>query len=57
MGSILYSGSFEPVYHENSLPPYQNFTVTLPSSAAKGKGQINVAHVSLIGVSCLPLSY
>lgn len=51
LGDILYNGSFNPVYHETSLPPYQNFTVTVPSSATKGKGQINVAHFSLIGVS------
>ena len=50
LGTILYNGPFKPVYHETNLPPYENFTVTLPSSAAKGKGQINVAHASLIGV-------
>ncbi|CAI7582295.1 unnamed protein product [Penicillium bialowiezense] len=49
LGTVLYNGPFKPVYHESSLPPYQNFTVTVPSSAAKGKGQINVAHATLIG--------
>jgi hypothetical protein len=51
MGTILYNGPFDPVYHESSQPPYENFTVTVPESAAKGKGQINVAHATLIGVS------
>ncbi|KAI2787699.1 hypothetical protein POX_f08074 [Penicillium oxalicum] len=31
MGTILYVGSFDPKYHEFNLPPYQNFTVKLPS--------------------------
>ncbi|CAI7581212.1 unnamed protein product [Penicillium glandicola] len=49
LGTILYNGPFSPVYHETSLPPYENFTVTVPASAALGKGQINVAHAALIG--------
>ncbi|KAJ5863899.1 uncharacterized protein N7529_005815 [Penicillium soppii] len=49
LGTILYNGPFKPVYHETSLPPYENFTVTVPASAAKGNGQINVAHAALIG--------
>lgn len=44
------------MYHETSLPPYENFTVTVPASAAKGNGQINVAHAALIGVSYPSLS-
>ena len=51
MGSILYNGPFDPVYHEAYLPPYQNFTVTVPSSYAAGHAQVNVAHATLIGVS------
>lgn len=53
LGKILYNGPFKPVYHESSLPPYQNFSVTVPESAAKGTGQINVAHATLIGVCIL----
>ncbi|EKV07748.1 hypothetical protein Pdw03_4204 [Penicillium digitatum] len=49
LGAILYNGPFNPVYHESNLPPYENFTVTVPASATLGKGQINVAHASLIG--------
>lgn len=33
------------------MPPYQNFTVTVPSSFAAGQAQVNVAHTTLIGVS------
>ncbi|KAJ5500045.1 hypothetical protein N7453_009096 [Penicillium expansum] len=49
LGTILYNGPFNPVYHESNLAPYENFTVTVPASATLGKGQINVAHAALIG--------
>lgn len=51
LGTILYNGPFKPEYHESGLPPYENFTVTVPASATLGKNQINVAHAALIGVS------
>lgn len=51
MGRILYNGPFKPVYHEQSLPPYENFTVTVPDSFESGDAVIGVAHVSLVGVS------
>jgi hypothetical protein len=51
LGTILYNGPFNPVYHEHNLPPYENFTVTVPASATLGKSQINIAHAALIGVS------
>ena len=51
MGTILYNGPFSPVYHETYLPPYQNFTVQVPSSFGAGTALIGVAHVTLIGVS------
>ncbi|KAJ5168937.1 uncharacterized protein N7482_004531 [Penicillium canariense] len=54
MGSILYNGPFKPVYHETSRPPYQNFTVSLPSGFAPGNAQINVAHATLIGAGPFP---
>jgi hypothetical protein len=50
MGNILYNGQFNPQYHEPYLPPYQNFTVQVPSSFS-GTALIGVAHVTLIGVS------
>ncbi|OQD66890.1 hypothetical protein PENPOL_c004G06743 [Penicillium polonicum] len=49
LGTILYNGPFNPVYHESNLPPYENFTVTVPASATLGKSQINIAHAALIG--------
>ncbi|KAF3389484.1 hypothetical protein F1880_003470 [Penicillium rolfsii] len=54
MGTILYNGGFKPEYHETSLPPYENFTVTVPSSFAAGNAQINVAHAALVGASQYP---
>ncbi|KAI1832367.1 hypothetical protein CBS147337_6625 [Penicillium roqueforti] len=51
MGSIFYNRLFDPVSHETYLPPYQNFTVTVPSSFAAGQAQVNVAHTALIGVT------
>ena len=51
MGTILYVGSFDPKYHEFNLPPYQNFTVKLPSDLGAGRAHINIAHATLIGVS------
>lgn len=57
MGTVVYNGKFDPVYHEAYLPPYQNFTVTVPSSFSAGNGQVNVAHATLVGVSvALPRS-
>ncbi|KAJ5774138.1 hypothetical protein N7457_009034 [Penicillium paradoxum] len=49
IGTILYNGPFKPEYHENNRPPYENFTVKVPSDAVLGKSQINVAHAALIG--------
>lgn len=53
MGQILYNGPFKPVYHEYYLPPYENFTVTVPESVENGEAVLGVAHVSLVGVSGL----
>ncbi|OOO07978.1 hypothetical protein AFCA_012472 [Aspergillus flavus] len=53
LGTLLYNGPFKPEYHDSS-PPYQNFTVTIPDSIAKGDAQINVAHVAIVGASAWP---
>jgi hypothetical protein len=53
MGQILYNGPFNPQYHETYNPPYENFTVQVPSNIASGTALIGVAHVTLIGVSAL----
>lgn len=50
MGTILYNGKFNPQYHETSQPPYQNFSVKVPTDFTSGNAQINVAHATLIGV-------
>ncbi|KAJ5543736.1 hypothetical protein N7513_007244 [Penicillium frequentans] len=54
MGSIVYNGLFDPTYHETYLPPYQNFTVTVPFAFAAGQAQINVAHATLLGAGPYP---
>ncbi|KAE8161896.1 hypothetical protein BDV40DRAFT_266592 [Aspergillus tamarii] len=53
LGTLLYNGPFKPEYHDN-LGPYENFTVTIPDSIAKGDAQINVAHVAIVGASAWP---
>ncbi|KAF5379412.1 hypothetical protein D9615_006538 [Tricholomella constricta] len=57
MGFILYNGGYNPQYHQNApgfKPPHQNFTVSIPSTAQKGKAQLGVTHVSLIGAGASP---
>ncbi|KAL4760986.1 uncharacterized protein BDW70DRAFT_53864 [Aspergillus foveolatus] len=51
----LYHGDFNPQYHESYLPPYENFTVTIPASTPKGKAVVAVAHAALVGASNVPL--
>lgn len=51
MGTILYHGPFDPKYYEMGQPPYQNFSLAIPSSIPTGNAQINVAHAALVGVS------
>ncbi|KAI9044749.1 uncharacterized protein KD926_011719 [Aspergillus affinis] len=53
MGRILYNGPFKPVYHEYYLPPYENFTVTVPDFD-NGDAVLGVAHVSLVGAGPFP---
>ncbi|KIM51714.1 hypothetical protein SCLCIDRAFT_142654 [Scleroderma citrinum Foug A] len=54
MGQILYNGPFDPQYQESMTPPYKNFTVQVPSSAAAGTALIGVVHVMLIGAGYYP---
>ncbi|KAI9371154.1 hypothetical protein BJX61DRAFT_543951 [Aspergillus egyptiacus] len=54
LGSALYNGPFKPAYHEYYNPPYENFTVTIPESTAKGKAVVGVAHAALVGASNWP---
>ncbi|KAK1143225.1 hypothetical protein N8T08_006924 [Aspergillus melleus] len=54
MGQILYNGPYKPVYHEYYLPPYENFTVTVPDSVESGEAVLGVTHVSLVGAGPFP---
>ncbi|KAI0772276.1 hypothetical protein BC629DRAFT_1595481 [Irpex lacteus] len=48
-GYVLYSGAFNPAYHEPSLPPYENFTVYVPAGFGQGDAVLSVAHLVLVG--------
>lgn len=52
MGNLVYSGAYNPqLTSAGWKPPYQNFTVTVPSQFVPGSEvSLNVAHFSLIGV-------
>ncbi|KAF8885679.1 hypothetical protein CPB84DRAFT_1788127 [Gymnopilus junonius] len=58
LGSILYDGGYNPQFTSNApfKPPHQNFTVTIPSFLAKGRAQLAVFHVSLIGAGFAPFT-
>ena len=49
MGNILFFGPYTP--NPNGSPPSQTFTVTIPAGTQKGRAQLGVAHLALIGVS------
>ncbi|GLB41551.1 hypothetical protein LshimejAT787_1001510 [Lyophyllum shimeji] len=57
LGNILYNGGYKPQYNQppDSKPPHQNFTVTIPSTLAKGKALLGVAHMTLIGAGAAPI--
>ncbi|KIK68468.1 hypothetical protein GYMLUDRAFT_35890 [Collybiopsis luxurians FD-317 M1] len=59
LGTVLYNGPFDPEFRTvpgtPNLPPYQNFTLTVPSNFAKGNAQLGVVHVALVGLSETPL--
>ncbi|KAJ4482014.1 hypothetical protein J3R30DRAFT_3699343 [Lentinula aciculospora] len=56
LGTILYNGPFNPQFSipSNSLPPHENFTVSIPEGFVKGRTQFGVLHVSLIGAGLAP---
>ncbi|KAF7377901.1 hypothetical protein MSAN_00213800 [Mycena sanguinolenta] len=58
LGTILYNGPYDPEFSSSgggvNHRPYQNFTVTIPSSASPGKAQLGVAHVALVGAGQYP---
>ncbi|EJD05317.1 uncharacterized protein FOMMEDRAFT_78189 [Fomitiporia mediterranea MF3/22] len=50
MGSILYSGSFNPQRGPGFFgEPVQNFTVTIPDGFQPGPAVLSVAHANLVG--------
>ncbi|KAI6043337.1 hypothetical protein EDC04DRAFT_2866349 [Pisolithus marmoratus] len=55
MGQILYNGPFDPQYHGPTTPPYENFTVQIPSSVGKGPAKIGVIHLTLISAGPFPM--
>ncbi|KAG7095704.1 hypothetical protein E1B28_006418 [Marasmius oreades] len=56
IGEVLYNGPYNPTFEvpSSSLPPYQNFTVTIPASTPKGAAQLSLSHFSLVGASRQP---
>ncbi|KAJ3747135.1 hypothetical protein DFH05DRAFT_1478630 [Lentinula detonsa] len=56
LGTILYNGPFNPQFSSpsDSLPPHENFTVSIPEEFVKGRTQLGVMHVSLVGAGLAP---
>ncbi|KAE9398512.1 hypothetical protein BT96DRAFT_33287 [Gymnopus androsaceus JB14] len=56
LGTILYSGSFNPQYATppGTLPPHQNFSLQVPETFAVGYAQLGVAHMYLLGAGLSP---
>jgi len=54
IGTVLFNGQYSPKLHEQPGRPYQNFTVTIPSSFPKGKAQLATARLHLIGAGPSP---
>ncbi|KAK7469281.1 hypothetical protein VKT23_003765 [Stygiomarasmius scandens] len=56
LGTPMFMGDFNPEFHEGDLPPYQNFTVTIPGSVQGGStNMISVAHFMLLGAGATPI--
>ncbi|THV00822.1 hypothetical protein K435DRAFT_569922, partial [Dendrothele bispora CBS 962.96] len=56
LGTPMFMGDFKPDFHEGDLPPYQNFTVTIPGSVQAGStNMISVAHFMLLGAGATPI--
>ncbi|KAI0326895.1 hypothetical protein GY45DRAFT_54352 [Cubamyces sp. BRFM 1775] len=57
LGNVVYAGPYNPQLvqgQEAWKPPYQNFTVTVPSTFEDGQVSLGVAHFSLIGAGAMP---
>ncbi|KAJ3747222.1 hypothetical protein DFH05DRAFT_1457636 [Lentinula detonsa] len=55
LGIPLFAGNYTPQYHEQNLPPYENFTITVPGTLAAGTNMLTVAHFMLVGASAVPV--
>ncbi|KAJ3490653.1 hypothetical protein NLI96_g1283 [Meripilus lineatus] len=49
LGTILFSGDYNPQLSDPSKPPFQHFSVPVPVSLPIGTASLNVAHFSLVG--------
>lgn len=54
VGLVLYRGSYSPVIHTTSKPPYQSFSFTIPPNFTKGLAQLNVLHNSTLSPNSIP---
>ncbi|KAI0669158.1 hypothetical protein C8Q78DRAFT_978246 [Trametes maxima] len=57
LGNVVYSGVYTPKLQQGQeayKPPYQNFTITVPSTMSPGQSSLSVAHFSLVGAGAMP---
>ncbi|KAF8844282.1 hypothetical protein BDN67DRAFT_978187 [Paxillus ammoniavirescens] len=54
IGTILYTGPFNPLLGPEYYGPYQDFTVTIPSSTPAGQANLAAADFYLVGASQVP---
>ncbi|KAI0647687.1 hypothetical protein C8Q79DRAFT_524245 [Trametes meyenii] len=57
LGNVVYSGVYAPKLQQGQeayKSPYQNFTVTVPSTFTAGQVSLGVAHFSLVGAGAMP---
>ena len=51
LGDTLFAGPFNPQFQPpDNGPPFQNYTVTVPSGFPTGLAALSVTHATLIGV-------
>ena len=51
LGSVLYTGPFNPQRSSPTTQPVQGFPVVIPTSFESGPAVFSVVHASLVGVS------
>jgi len=55
LGDPLFKGNYTPEFHEGNLPPYENYTVSIPATLTAGTNMLTVAHFMLIGAGATPI--